>query len=774
MIGFSPLPIAAAVVCGVISAYYIGTASSLVIAVMAVVSAAVYYIIRRKINIMLLLIAAVFSAGVFSYALSSGSVMHKSINYIGREMTVHGVVLTEARENSYDDNIKYTVRVWAMESDGVIEHINDNMLLTTPVHMKCGDSIRIKGEIKDMPSQMNENGFDTEKYYSSQGIFTKIYSEEIYYDGEAHCFSPLLISGKFREAVDSVIYRVYSGDAAAVLSAVLTGNNHHFSEEFDSVLSETAFERLYHPAYVHIMIITVLIGFISCYVPKRARDIAVICILIIYALLNSSSVGFVRCTLTAALTIILRIRNGSTYYPDTISWLVILTGLIMPLMFMNAGFVMSVTAGLLIWAFSPYLTSKLRFLPRFIRRTASVMIICTVFQLPLTALYFSGICIYALIMPFITVPIIVLIIVISPLTLFLTDKFGDAYILKAYLDTALFAMIKLPYFISGLPFSDIVIPTPSVTVMAASAGFVLSLYYYVKRAGRKAVFLAAASFGIMCSAAVSFIARAGTVDFTFVNVGQGDGSLIHKYHGTTLLIDGGGGSAYSSYNPGEKVYLPYLESKGYTDIDAAFVSHYHKDHCQGIIAAIENLDVEKVYLPDPAQCRDESMKEMAEGLKNAAEKNNTEIYYVTENTSLEFDGIDIDIIVPGDAIELSDDGNDTSLIIRAEYNGTRCLYTGDITHYAEKCAIDYGNDLDADILKVSHHGAATSNRAEFIEAVSPLYAVISCGEDNPYGHPREETLDNLSGSEVFRTDINGTITFSVDDEGIEGIRLFRR
>lgn len=177
--------------------------------------------------------------------------------------------------------------------------------------------------------------------------------------------------------------------------AVLTGNNHHFSEEFDAVLSETAFERLYHPAYVHIMIITMIIGLISCYVPKHVRDIAVICILIIYALLNSSSVGFVRCTLTAALTIILRIKNGSTHYPDTISWLVILTGFTMPLMFMNAGFVMSVTAGLLIWAFSPYLTSKLKFLPKFIRRTASVTIICTVFQLHLRR-YISVVFVYTL------------------------------------------------------------------------------------------------------------------------------------------------------------------------------------------------------------------------------------------------------------------------------------------------------------------------------------------------------------------------------------------
>ena len=118
--------------------------------------------------------------------------------------------------------------------------------------------------------------------------------------------------------------------------------------------------------------------------------------LIAYALINSSGTGFVRCLLTAALTIFMRIKNGNAHYQDTMAWLVTGCGLLMPLMLFNAGFVRSVTGGLLIWAFGPYLQEKLRFLPRRIRRAAAVMVICAVFQLPLTAYYFNGVCIYGL------------------------------------------------------------------------------------------------------------------------------------------------------------------------------------------------------------------------------------------------------------------------------------------------------------------------------------------------------------------------------------------
>ena len=770
---FTPVRLAAAVVLGIAAAAGLGMVAVWIIAA-AALAAGIALIAAKRADGVLLLLAAAFAAGGLSYTVSSGPRMHKTVNYIGRYVTLRGVVQTQGEENTYDDNLKYNVRVLAIDKNGSIEVMRDNILLTTPEKLGCGDNVVVNGIIKDMPSQMNENGPDTAKYYRSQGIFTRMYSDDAVSEGDSGRISPLILTGKFREAVDSVIYKHYSGDGAAVLSAVLTGNYHHFSEEFDEVLSETAFKRMYHPAYLHIFIIMTVIGLLARIVPRRVRDVLVIVLLIAYALINSSGTGFVRCLLTAALTIFMRIKNGNAHYQDTMAWLVTGCGLLMPLMLFNAGFVMSVTGGLLIWAFGPYLQEKLRFLPRCIRRIAAVVAICAVFQLPLTAYYFNGVCIYGFLMPFIMGPLTILALLIAPVTLAIMSFAGDAFILKAYLDMILLAMIKLPHLINSLPLSKLIIPTPSPAAMAAAALAVAAVYYYIKKKNTKLMLSSAAAFGFCAAAVASSLMRIGTAEFTFVNVGQGDGAVIRSYMGDTILIDGGGGSSFSEYDPGEAVFVPFLESKGYSVIEAAFVSHYHKDHVQGIIAAIDRLNVKNVFVPPRESCIDEDMAGWADEIERTAAENGTAVHYISEDTRIRFmSGITLTVHVPGSAVSVSDDGNDTSLLIKAEYGGASCLYTGDMTQFAEKYAVADGADVDADILKVPHHGSKSSSSEEFVSAVSPEYSVISCGENNPYGHPSEETLERLAGTTVLRTDINGTVTFTVGKDGIKEASVFK-
>ncbi len=772
MFVFTPVRLAAAAVFGVAVSLCFGITVVLAVAAIAAVTA-VILIFCRKQSAALLIFAAVFAAAGASYAVNSGEIMHKSVNYIGRYAEIRGTVLTQGMENTYDDNLKYTVRVSSIEKGGVKNEIRDNILLTTPEKLECGSNVVIRGIIKDMPAQMNENGPDTAKYYRSQGIFSRIYSEEVTSEGDSGSVSPLILTGKFREAVDNVIYKYYSGDGAAVLSAVLTGNFHHFSAGFDDVLSSTAFKRMYHPAYLHVFLIVSLIGLFARFIPRRARDIAVIVVLLIYALLNSSGVGFVRCLLTAAVTVFFRMKNGSAYYPDTLAWLLAACGIFMPLMLFNAGFVMSLSAGMLIWAFAPYVEKKMRSLPRRLRRTASVMVICAVFQTPLAAYYFNGVCIYAFIAPFIMAPLTLFVLVLAPVTLAVMSAAGNAFILKAYLDMALFVMIKLPYVIEMLPLSKLTVPTPSASAMAAMILAVFAVYYYVKKSDKKIIFTSAAC-GMAAAAAAVSLTRLGTADMTFVNVGQGDGAVIRTYLGDTVLIDGGGGSSFSDYDPGEAVFVPFLESKGYSVIEAAFVSHYHKDHVQGIIAAMKSLRVKNVFVPARELCIDEDMQSWADEIERTAEENGTKLHVISEDITVRFmSGLDITVYVPGETARVSDDGNDMSLLIKTEYGGVSSLYTGDMTDFTEKCALDEGIDVDADILKVAHHGSKTSSSKEFIDAVSPEYSVISCGENNSYGHPSNEALERLKGTNVLRTDMNGTVTFRVGRDKIKNAWVFK-
>ena len=112
--------------------------------------------------------------------------------------------------------------------------------------------------------------------------------------------------------------------------------------------------------------------------------------------------------------------------------------------------------------------------------------------------------------------------------------------------------------------------------------------------------------------------------------------------------------------------------------------------------------------------------------------------------------------------KLVKDSNNTSIIAKLVFGQTSFLFTGDATRSVEKQLLDQVEQLDSDILKVGHHGSKTSSSKEFIEAVSPEIAVISAGKNNKYGHPHPEVLDNLAGTRIFRTDLNGDIKITSD------------
>ena len=146
----------------------------------------------------------------------------------------------------------------------------------------------------------------------------------------------------------------------------------------------------------------------------------------------------------------------------------------------------------------------------------------------------------------------------------------------------------------------------------------------------------------MTSYVIGEVISINNVEITFVNVGQGDGAVIQAPYRFNVLIDGGGGNSYSDYNPGEKVYLDYLETEGITKADSAFVSHYHQDHVQGIIAAMENIKVRNLFLPDNMEG-----SEWRSALENTARENGTTVHYISQETLLTYsNGMTIRIIPP--------------------------------------------------------------------------------------------------------------------------------
>lgn len=235
---------------------------------------------------------------------------------------------------------------------------------------------------------------------------------------------------------------------------------------------------------------------------------------------------------------------------------------------------------------------------------------------------------------------------------------------------------------------------------------------------------------------------------SFIDVGQGDSEFIELPNGETMLIDAG-------TNETGKNVVDYIKSLGYTSINYVVGTHPHEDHIGGLDDVIKTFDIGSIYMPKIT-----ADTKTFEDVLDAAESKNLMINTAKSGVSI-MDTEDLSVKFLAPTLDIYENTNDYSAVVKVVYGDTSYLFTGDAEEFSENLITD---DVNADVLKVGHHGSSTSTSTEFLKKVSPSSAVISCGKDNSYGHPHSETLQKLAdmGTAVYRTDELGTIV-SVSD-----------
>jgi len=239
---------------------------------------------------------------------------------------------------------------------------------------------------------------------------------------------------------------------------------------------------------------------------------------------------------------------------------------------------------------------------------------------------------------------------------------------------------------------------------------------------------------------------------TFLNSSQGECSVITDTSGAVTMIDCG--SESTSDFAGNEV-IPYLTKQGIFKIDALFITHYHEDHANGALSLIENGYVKKLMLPDRTPQPDEEA--LANEIYRAALKNNVMICHVSKGDIIHCGKKQcFEILSPYPQTQAS--SNNLSLVIKYTFQNKKVLYTGDVE---DEMLYTLNRDLEKyNVLKIPHHGGKALQNAKTAKAAGPDYAVISCGENNAYGHPDKTTLEAFKESEILRTDLeNGPIIF---------------
>ncbi|HBI6898982.1 TPA: ComEC/Rec2 family competence protein [Clostridium perfringens] len=242
---------------------------------------------------------------------------------------------------------------------------------------------------------------------------------------------------------------------------------------------------------------------------------------------------------------------------------------------------------------------------------------------------------------------------------------------------------------------------------------------------------------------------------TYLNVGQGDSELI-QVNGINMLIDAG-------TNAGANDLVKDLKNRGIKTIDIAIATHPHEDHIGGMDEVLENFDVKSFYAPKVAHTT-KTYENMLKAVKNEGLK----IQQIKEGTKIDL-GKDTEVQVYSPVKSQYEELNNYSPVMKISYGQNSFMFTGDAESLVEKEILNENKDLKADVLKLGHHGSHSSTSEEFLKAVNPSIAVVSCAKDNKYGHPHKETMSNLkkAGITVYETFRDGDITISSNGKKLD-------
>jgi competence protein ComEC len=544
-----------------------------------------------------------------------------------------------------------------------------------------------------------------------------------------------------------------SSHTAAWINALVLGDDSNIDDDTIELFQRWSLSHILAISGLHIGIIVSLVYFLLIklnVVTKEKAAWIMLLFLPVYAILAGGEPSVWRASTMVFVFILLNKFKLHLSLTDVLSIVFLLLILIDPYIIYHVGFQLSfaVTFGLLL---SRNWISSAKYM---LLQTLQISFIAQMMILPLLITYFSyfqplSILLNVIVVPYFSlfvIPGMFILLLIAPFT-FLTGIFDQIFIFIH------------GYFLSFVTFIDAHFNFPWITgsmpiiFIIGYYVFLFAMMFFLEKKDRKKSFVYGLCICLLMTALLiqPYLSSEGRI--TMLDIGQGDAFVIElPYRRGVIMIDAGARFSFEDMEPNKNVYnqiiKTYLYSRGIRQIDAIFISHEDIDHMGSLSFMVEELDIEQILISDYFRMDEKTALHWL--------GSDAEIRRISKDEKLKIGGQNFYVLAP-----LSDKqgANENSLVLYTEAGGKQWLFTGDIGKEEEKEIIKQYPNLDADVLKVAHHGSDTSTDISFIESLNPKYALIPVGQNNSYGHPSREVLDRLGKTIILRTDKNGAVQF---------------
>lgn len=661
--------------------------------------------------------------------------------------------------------------------------------------LQYGEKVTLCGKVYRPSLERNPGAFNARAYYEAQGIeylmrvrgFANIARHGVARDLGIMGWMMKEIVVPLRVYFLSVVDRTIGGEEGELLKGIVIGERGGIPFSTRTAFVNAGIAHILAVSGSNVVIVyaffAMLFGLLR--VPRTSALILNGAMLVVYMLVTGSQPPIVRATAMALVLLGSRLAGGKSHALNALGVAALLVLAWDARQLFDVGFQLSFAAVASILLFLPPLNARMVRLAGLAlwRRGAvaalqlsAVTFVATLGTLPLTAVYFGKVSLIGLISNIVVLPVVGASVVLGfvaalfaswAMTIAATFAAVNAWLLWFVLESARISGNLSWAYVETMQFK----PSYAVPVYLA---MLLLFQFSMKKFSRIVLILLLGVLNLFLVLPEHRLEKpvSDRVRVSFIDVGQGDATLIEFPGGETMLIDAGMGS--DEYDAGEQIVVPFLKRRGITRLDWFVASHPHADHIGGAPSVFRAFEVRELIesgqqTPDPSAVR----------YRAAVEREQCRVRAVRAyDSAMSIAGAMVYVLYPSayrmsiDSLDRLSNLNNTSVVLKLVYGRVAFLFMGDVEREGEEelCTL-FGEFLQSDVLKTGHHGSTTSSTSALLDLVKPKVAVISVGRNNSFNHPSEEIIERLRshGAEVLRTDEEGAIIFETDGATLERV-----